>query len=70
VVCGSVSSQRPWVVRPPPLSVGVSGRFTPSDPQERPLHSVLKFGYKVSHALRAYILREFPGASRCLEAHP
>jgi hypothetical protein len=31
---------------------------------------ILKFGYKVSHALQAYILQEFPGAYRCLKAHP
>jgi len=32
--------------------------------------ALLKFGYKVSHGLRAYIWRELPGAYRCLEAHP
>jgi hypothetical protein len=38
--------------------------------RQQKIYGMLKFGYKISHALRAYILQEFPGAYRCLVAHP
>jgi hypothetical protein len=31
---------------------------------------LLKFGYKINYALRAHILRGFPGVCRYREAHP
>jgi hypothetical protein len=36
----------------------------------RRMYAILKFGYKVSHARRTYMLRKFPGVHPCVEPHP
>jgi hypothetical protein len=54
----------------PPLSGHTSDAKPFGHVVKESVTQLLKFGYKISHELSAYISRECPGASRCWAAHP